>query len=137
AAAGANVTVTLAYTNGATDGGHTSLTGTTNSSGQFQVTFVSPTAGVVTGNATVTLSVLGVNLTRATGDSNAGDSGPAVKTYEDATISIGPNATNGISEPHTFTATVTENLGQGGGWVAASGVPVTITLTNTNGANYI
>jgi uncharacterized repeat protein (TIGR01451 family) len=136
-AANANVTVTLDYTNGATDGGHTTLTGTTNPSGQFQVTFVSPTAGQVTGKATATLSVLGVSLTRKTGDSNAGDSGPAVKTYEDATISIGPNGVNGITESHTFTATVMENLGQGGGWVAASGVPVTITLANTNGSNYI
>jgi uncharacterized repeat protein (TIGR01451 family) len=135
--AGANVTVSLTSVNGANAVPSTPLSGTTNSSGQFQVTFTSATAGQVIGNATVTLSVLGVNLTRATGDSNAGDSGPATKTFEDATIRIGPNATNGISEPHTFTVTVLDNAGTGAGFVAAQGVPVTVTLTNQNGANFI
>jgi uncharacterized repeat protein (TIGR01451 family) len=134
AAAGANVTATLTSINGANAVPSTLLSGTTNSSGQFQVTFTSLTAGQVIGNATATLSVLGVSLTRATGDSNAGDSGPATKTFEDATISIAPNATNGITEPHTFTVTVLDNAGDGKGFVAAANAPVTVTLTGQNGA---
>src|SRR5262249_40941154 len=70
AAAGASVTVTLTPSNGAIvsqfDAVPLVLSGTTNSSGQFQVTFTSQTAGIVTGHATATLTVQGVNLTRQT-----------------------------------------------------------------------
>src|SRR5262249_31707076 len=72
AAAGANVTVTLTNTNGASytqfDSVPLVLSGTTDASGHFQVTFTSNTAGQVIGNATATLTVSGVALTRATGD---------------------------------------------------------------------
>jgi uncharacterized repeat protein (TIGR01451 family) len=138
AAANANVTVTLTNTNGAVatqfDSVPLVLSGTTNSSGHFQVSFTSLTAGEVIGNATANLTVDGVALTRATGDSHTGDSGPAAKTFEDAQISIGPNATNGITEPHTVTVTVLENAGDGKGFVAAANDPVTVTLTGQNGA---
>jgi uncharacterized repeat protein (TIGR01451 family) len=136
AAPNAPVTVTLTDSNGATTT-PTVYNVTTDGSGHASVTFSSATAGEVIGNASTTLTVSGVTLTRATGDSNVGDSGPVTKFFEDAQITIAPNATNGITEPHTFTVTVVENAGDGNGYVAAAGVPVSVTLTNTNGANYI
>jgi uncharacterized repeat protein (TIGR01451 family) len=134
--AGVPVTVTLQNTFGSTT---TPLiyNVTTNGSGQAFVTFTSATAGEVIGNASTTFSVLGVSLTRATGDTNAGDSGQVTKFFEDAQITIAPNATNGISEPHTFTVTVLENAGDGSGYVAAQGVTVTVALTSPNNANPI
>jgi hypothetical protein len=130
AAAGANVTVTLTPSNGAVvsqfDSVPLVLSGATDSNGQFLVHFTSQTAGIVTGNATATLTVSGVPLTRATGDSHVGDSGPATKRFVDANVSIAPNATDGITDPHTFTVTVMQNDGLGGGFVAASGASVTL-----------
>jgi uncharacterized repeat protein (TIGR01451 family) len=133
-ASGASVSVSLTSTNGATAVPSTTLSGTTDGSGHFAVTFTSATAGQVVGNATTTLSVSGVSLTRATGDGNAGDSGPATKTFVDGRISIAPNATNGVTEPHTFTVTVVQNAGDGNGFTAAAGASVTVTLTATGGA---
>jgi uncharacterized repeat protein (TIGR01451 family) len=135
--AGVPVTVTLTNTNGSTTS-PTTYNVTTNSSGQASVTFISATAGEVIGNASTTFSVVAgvpsTTVTRSTGDSNVGDSGPATKFFEDANISISPNATNGLTEPHTFTVTLTDNAGDGLGYVAAANEPVTVTLTGQNGA---
>ena len=61
-------------------------------------------------------------------DGNASNSGPAHKTWADAKISITPlTATNRVSDTHTMTVTVSKDVGDGAGWVAASGVPVTAT----------
>src|SRR5439155_818881 len=80
-------------------------------------------------------TVNGVTATRGTGDSHTGDSGPATKTFVDEIISIAPSATNAVGQPHTFTATVLEDLGDGKGYVVpVANQAVTITLTNTNGA---
>src|SRR5262249_26320624 len=98
------------------------------------VTFTSATAGQVIGNASTIVTVGGVSLTRATGDSHTGDSGPATKTFVDATISIAPNATNAVGAPHTFTVTVLEHVGHGHGFVPAPNEPVHVTLTNQFGA---
>jgi uncharacterized repeat protein (TIGR01451 family) len=133
AAANVPVTVKLTNTNGSTTS-PTTYNVTTDTSGHASVTFTSATAGKVIGNASTTFNVLGVPLTRSTGDGVSGDSGAATKFFEDANISIAPNATNGISEPHTFTVTVLQNAGDGNGYVAAANVPVTITLTGQNGA---
>jgi len=94
---GANVTVNLAGTLGAipdisapTDlpaGNPSTISGTTNASGQFSVTFTSAVSGTVTGNGYATLTVGGVALTRdtdpATTTVGAGPngSGPAIKTF--------------------------------------------------------
>jgi hypothetical protein len=135
AAAGATVTVSLTNQNGAVASPAGPITGTTDVGGHFLVTFTSATAGQVVGNASTTISVGGASLTRATGDSHAGDSGPATKTFVDATISITPStATNAVNQNHTFTVTVLQNAGTGGGFVAAAGAPVTVTLTNHFGA---
>jgi uncharacterized repeat protein (TIGR01451 family) len=127
------VTVTLTNTNGSTTS-PTTYSLTTNASGQASATFTSATAGEVIGNASTRFTVNGATETRSTGDSQSGDSGPATKFFEDATISIAPNATNGITEPHTFTVTVLENAGDGNGFVAAANDPVTVTLTGQSGA---
>src|SRR6185436_20565854 len=73
--------------------------------GQTLTVFTSNSAGQVTGHASVSLVVGGLTLVRQTDgiDDNSGD---AVKTFVDAKISITPNATNEVGEPHTFTVTV-------------------------------
>jgi hypothetical protein len=134
AAANDTVTVTLTNLNGANAVPSGSLTGTTDANGHFSVTFTSATAGEVIGNASTSFTLNGVTLTRASGDSHVGDSGPATKFFEDATIIITPSATNEVGNPHTFLVTVLENAGDGKGFVAAANDTVTVTLTDSNGA---
>jgi uncharacterized repeat protein (TIGR01451 family) len=140
AAVGANVHVTLTNANGASytqfDGVPLVLSGTTDSNGHFSVSFTSQTAGEVIGSATADLTVSGVALHRATGDGQSGDTGAATKRFVDATVTIAPNATNGITEAHTFTVMVMQNDGLGGGFVPAVGASVAVTLTNSGGASY-
>jgi hypothetical protein len=138
-AAGEHVDVTLTDGNGAS---HTPPTGSctnaganTNAAGQCTITFSSPTTGTVTGHATSTLSVGGVSITVAT-DGVAPNSGDAVKTYVDATISIAPSATNEVGKSHTFTVTLSKDVGDGAGFVAAAGEHVDVTLTDSNGASH-
>src|SRR5262249_26286676 len=106
-------------------------------------------AGQVTGNASATFTLNGVTLTRDTDPATrteprrVGKSGPATKTFEDARIRISPDATNGITEPHTFTATVEQDdrltAAQGGdgvtGFAPSANRTVTVTLSNQNGAS--
>src|SRR5207245_1678471 len=106
---------------------NTCATTGTNASGQCTVTFTSNTGGTVTGTASVTLSVGGVSLTRTT-NGQAGSSGPAVKTFVDATIAIAPSATNAVGANHTFTVTVKADSGAGSGLQPASGVKPTALL---------
>src|SRR5262249_57089518 len=101
----------LTDSNGAVDVPAGTLVGTTDASGHFSVTFTSQTAGIVTGHAAASLTVNGVTLSRATGDGQSGDTGNATKRFVDAKVSIAPNATNGITEPHTFTVTVQQGNG--------------------------
>ena len=54
-----------------------------------------------------------------------------------AKISIGDDGTNGVGESHTFTVTLLKDLGAGGGFVAANGEHVNVTLTNAGGASYV
>ena len=112
-----------------------------NGSGQTATVFTSATAGQVTGHATVTLVVGGQTLVRQT-NGLAGNSGDAIKTFVDAKISITPNATNEVGQPHTFTVTVLQDDGltaaQGGdgvtGFTVATVGNVDVTLTDSNGA---
>jgi hypothetical protein len=100
--------------------------------GTCTVTITSAAAGTTTIHATTTLSVGGVSLTRATGDAHVGDGPNAVKNWAGARISIAPNATNEIGQPHTFTVTLEKDTGSG--FAAAAGETVTVTLTNSGGA---
>jgi len=79
--------------------------------------------------------VLGVSLTRATGDGLSGDSADAAKSWVDARITISPlTASNEIGQNHVITATVKTNDGSGSGYVLTGGVTVNFSLTNSNGA---
>jgi hypothetical protein len=115
AAAGETVTVTLTNSSGAVASPAGPFTGTTNASGQFQVTFNSQTTGKVTGHASSTLSIGSPAATFTVQTDGTGlNSGDAVKTFVDANIQITPaNATNRVNAPHTFTAHVNVNGGGG------------------------
>jgi hypothetical protein len=131
---GTTVVITLSNSNGAVANPAGPFTLTT-VNGSASVTFTSATAGTVTGNASIDVTLNGVELTRSTGDGVSQDSPNAVKVFEDAYVTITPNGTNVVGNPHTFTATVFENLGDGKGYVTApKGTPLTITLSNSNGA---
>ena len=88
----ANVMVTLTNAGGTVATPAGPFNGVTNASGQFSVTFTSATAGQVIGNATTSLIVGGLNLTRDTDPATAGvgagpnGSGPAIKTFVNGRI---------------------------------------------------
>src|SRR5262249_17095646 len=141
-------TVTLTPSNGASVLGKTdncASPGATSGAGNCTVVFHSNTAGQVTGHATVTFSVGGVPLTRAT-TGTLHSQGDAVKTYVDARINIGPaEATNTVGDPHVFTVTIDQDDGlsaaQGGDGVdgftpAPNGTFATVNLSNSDGANW-
>jgi adhesin/invasin len=102
---------------------------TSGGTGSCTVTLTSSTAGVTIVNASTTVSVGGLSLTRSTGDTHAGDSGNATKTYVDANIQLSPlTATNEVGTPHTFTAHV--NVNSGGGFTnAPAGTVVSFSAT--------
>jgi uncharacterized repeat protein (TIGR01451 family) len=137
--AAANQPVTVTLTNG--NGAHFNVSSNTcpagtAADGKCAITFTSPDTGTVTGNASATVSNLGVpafTVATSTGGQNGTD---AVKTFVDARIHISPSATNRVGQPHTFTVLVEKDLGDGAGWVAAANQPVTVTLTNGNGAHF-
>jgi hypothetical protein len=116
------------------------LTGTV--SGVCTVVINSSTPGVFTANASGSVTVGGLSLTRDTSSATAGvpcgggasTCGPAVKTYVDALITITPTATNGITEPHTFTIHVEASDGSTTTLQPVSGVKPTVTLTPAGGA---
>jgi hypothetical protein len=141
-AAGEHVDVTLTDSNGAShilnaasstcdDAGPN-----TNASGQCTIVFTSNSAGKVTGHASATLTVGGVLLSRQT-DGVSPNSGDAIKTFVDAKITISPDATNEVGDPHTFTVTVSKDDGSGLGFVPAAGEHVAFTLTDSDGASHI
>jgi hypothetical protein len=109
--------------------------------GQCKIVFTSPSAGQVTINATVTLTVGGLSLTRDTDPTttNVPDgpsgTGPATKTFVNARILLDPlTSTNPTGAPHTVTVTVQQNAGDGLGFVAATVGNVDVTLSNSGGA---
>src|SRR5262249_28621719 len=102
--------------------------------GSCSITVNAPNVGSVTVTASSTFSVLGVSLTRTTGDGISGDSPSGTKNWVDLQISISPlTATNEIGQAHTFTATVKQNTGSGFVNVP-DGTTVTFSLSN-NTAN--
>src|SRR5262249_17982773 len=52
-----------------------------------------------------------------------------------ASISIAPSATNEVGASHTFTVTLSKDLGNGAGFVPAAGEHVTVSLADANGAS--
>lgn len=137
AATDEHVDVVLTDSNGAS---HSAPTGScttagvnTDAAGQCTITFTSNTTGKVTAHATSTLSLLGASVTVQT-DGSASNSVDAVKTYVNAKIAIAPSATNRIGQSHTFTVTLSQDIGDGNGFVAAPGQHVDVVLTGHNGA---
>src|SRR5262249_37307319 len=133
-----HVDVTLTDSNGAV---HTAPTGSctnaganTDASGQCTITFTSNSAGQVSGSATSTLNINGVSVTVTT-DGTSGNSGPAVKTFVDANISITPlTANNPVGANHVLTATVNINAGGGGPFVPApNGTQITFSIVSGPG----
>src|SRR5262249_50133417 len=106
---------------------------TTGGTGSCTVVISSGTTGTTVVNASSTVSVGGGSLTRSTGDGLTGDSANANKTWVAAAITIAPSAANEVGSPHTFTVTVTEDLGNAV-FVPAAGANVTATCTAGNGA---
>ena len=106
---------------------------TSGGTGSCSVTLISSTAGTTVVKATTDVSVIGFLLHRET-DGMARNSGPAMKTFVDATIAIAPSATNGIGDNHTFTVTVKADDGSGSGPQPVGGVKPAVTLTSANDA---
>ena len=118
----------------------------------YTVTINNPTAGKFTANATASVTMGGVTVTRdtdpatATIGSGPGGSGPATKTFVDAYIIITPHeATNSVGQSHTFVVQVFQNDGltaaQGGDGItgfapAPDHTFVTVSFTNQGGANW-
>jgi hypothetical protein len=97
--------------------------GTTNASGQFDVTFTSATAGTVTGNASTTITVGGVVLTRDTDPitvptAGPGGSGPAVKTF--FAPQVGASATIGFWHNKNGKAVIESGGVALGNWLAGN-----------------
>ena len=59
-----------------------------------------------------------------------------MKTFVNARIKIVPDATNLVTQSHTFEVTLEKDIGDGNGFVAAAGEHVTVTLTDSNGATH-
>ena len=76
------------------------------------VTINSTTSGSFTANVSANVTMGGVTVTRSTsGNSGPGGSGPATKSYVDASIGISPSSVNEVGHSHIFTITVTANPG--------------------------
>ena len=78
----------------------------------------------------------GVTLVRET-DGLGLNSDDAVKVFIEpaASITIEPDATNEVGDPHTFTVTVQEDPLGDGNFVPADGETVDVTYASANGAD--
>jgi phosphoheptose isomerase len=139
-ASGEHVTVTLTDSNGASHGtptgSCTNAGANTDVNGQCTITFVSNTAGKVTGHASATLTIGTPSTTFTVQTDGTGlNSADAVKTFVDANIQITPpTATNPVGTTHTLTGHVNVNTGTGGFVPAPDGTVITFSLTNAGGA---
>jgi hypothetical protein len=113
---------------------HCTTAGPGTGEGTCGVTLTDTATGVVTVSATAShFSVPGVTgtFTRMTGDGLSGDSGNAKKYWIDAELLINPlSAVNASGTPHTVTATLKVDYGDGNGFVALQGKSVTFSLVN-------
>ncbi len=132
---GTVITFTTVEANGATSTPNPpTQCSTSGGTGSCTTTITSPTTGTSTVTAHTTFTTPGgVTLTRSTNGQGA-NSGPAVKTWVNARIAIAQDATNEVGDPHTFTVTLSKDLGDGAGFVAFAGAHVNVTLADTNGA---
>ena len=108
----------------------------TDSNGKCLIVFTSNSTGKVTGNASWTGTLGTPSAFTVSTNGVAPNSGPAVKTFVNAKIKIVPDATNLVTQSHTFEVTLEKDIGDGAGFVAAAGEHVTVTLTDSNGATH-
>src|SRR5207244_11053798 len=107
------VTFTIDSGPGTLSNGNVSATScSTNANGNCTIDLVSNVTGVTTVSAHTTFTVGGISLTRDT-DNTGGSSAPATKTWANAKISIAPDATNEVGDPHTFKVTLEQDPGTG------------------------
>ena len=122
-AAGVAVQITVANSLGGSANPAGPFNALTNAQGLTFATFTSPTPGKLTGHAVSSLNLGSQQDPIFIQTDGQGQNGSdAVKTFVDARIHITPSATNRVGFPHTFTAHVEKNLGDGNGWVDAAGV---------------
>ncbi len=126
---GTTVTFSLTNSGGATATFVGGINTCTTTAGVCSVQINSPTAGTVTIHATTTFSVLGVSLTRATGDGLPGDSANAVKNYVSGGITVAPTGVNEVNHQHIFTITATQAPG---GATPATTANITYAFTPSN-----
>jgi hypothetical protein len=103
---------------------------TTDGNGNCTVTVNSNMTGQIIASATSNVNVTGTIIPIST-DGVAPNSGNATKTYVDAKITIGPNATNVIGETHNFTINVMKDAGDGSDFVAVDNQLVNVTYSGT------
>jgi len=100
---------------------------TSGSTGNCSVNLNSTTSGITLVNASADIKIPGSSVIfhRVT-DGTGENSEPAQKTWVNATISIEPDDTNEVGDPHTFTIHIEKDNGTG--WVDAVGETPTITF---------
>src|SRR5262249_47459008 len=110
------------------------LSGMTDANGHFSVTFTSDSAGQILGNASVSVSLNGVVMIRATGDAHAGDSGPATKSFIAGTLKwVKKDGQGNLVGGATFVVTAT-----GGDATASGHSPLSAIVVDTTGqARYV
>ena len=130
APAGVNITFSI-------NGNPPTLNCNTAAAGSCQVSYTSAVTGVDTISATSTVSVSNNSIMRTTGTAvnTAAGGGPnATKRWVNARISITPNATNAVGQPHTFLVTLQQDTGNGAGFVALPNGHVDVSLIDAGGA---
>jgi hypothetical protein len=105
---------------------------TAGGTGSCTVVITSTQTGTTTVSAHTDVNVGGTVLHRDTNGVGA-NSSPAQKLWANASITIAPGATNEVGQPHTFTATLFFDTGNGP--QPAANQTVTVTLTPANGAS--
>jgi hypothetical protein len=109
-----------------------SNTQTTDANGEATVTINSNDVGVSTVSATFEGEIVagypGTKVMIST-DGTSDNSGPAVKTYVDARITIKNPGDNVVGHQHTFTILLERDLGDDNGFVPFSGQTVNVTLS--------
>ena len=118
--------------------GGTCTTGSTDSDGQCTVTVNSSASGFVTVSAEATITMGSVDVYVKTDGSarpnGTENSDPVTKTWVDAKIAIAPDATNRVNDAHTFTVSVSEDNGDGSGFVAVDEQLVSVSFEAADGA---
>jgi hypothetical protein len=123
---GETVTVTFQSMYGAAT--IATVTGTTDSNGEYTATVNSDYTGQIVAKASSTVSVGGLFVYAET-DGVSPNSGAATKTYVDARISIAEDDENAVGNEHMFTILLERDMGDGNGFVAFSGATVSASLS--------